>query len=204
MIVRNSGTSSFLEPQLLDLTDLLDTLPATDTGNYRRVCIEIALGDYQSALDLLETVPPLFEQGYASGLYALVRQRLGLAIAYSFAEHEQGTLEDGVYGHLAWGMHSASKNPDEATPFLNRAAKMATELGMQKTLETIQTVQQHLSDPHLGLPLVAPPYEVLASPQLFDKLREDKQAFERLSALGQMYLDPLQKCRYAQYLLYTR
>jgi exonuclease VII small subunit len=44
---------------------------------------------------------------------------------------------------------------------------------------------------------------ILASPQAFDKLREDKQAFEKLSALGQMQLDPIQKCRYAQYLLYT-
>ncbi len=188
----------------VDLTDLLDTLPATDTGNYRRVCIEIALGDYQSALDLLETEPPLFEQGYASGLYALVRQRLGLAIEYSFATHKQGTLEDGIYGHLAWGMHSASKNPDEATQFLNQAATLATEAGMQKTLETIQTVLDNLSDPHLDLPLVAPPYKVLASPQLFDKLREDKHEFERLAALGQMYLDSLQKCRYAQYLLYNQ
>ena len=185
-----------------DLTDLQDTLPYTDIGNYRRVCIEIALGDYQSALDLLETEPSLFQDYQHIGIHTFVRKRLGLEIQTD--NYEGPTSEDCIYWYLAMAMGKAPSNKGQLQSLLKRATEIANQFEMPNMLKTIQTVSEHLDDPYFGLPIVAPPYSVLASPQLFDKLRGDKYEFERLSALGQMYLDTLQKCRYAQYLLYNK
>jgi hypothetical protein len=66
---------------------------------------------------------------------------------------------------------------------------------MQMIIEYIQTALKNLYKPHLGLPLVAPPHSVLVSPQAFDKLRQNKHAFEKLSALGNMQLDTIQRCK---------
>ena len=187
----------------IDLTDLSDALPDNDVGNYRRVCITIILGDYQSGLDILEEGGALFEERLGAGLHTLVRQRLGLPLRFFKPDDWMGQ-EDYVYWYLAWGLETATTDQLEAKHFLLKAKNLASDLGMQMTLETIETALENLYKPHLGLPLVAPPHSVLVSPQAFDKLRQNKDHFERLSDLGNMQLSTLQGCRYAQYLLYNQ
>jgi hypothetical protein len=191
----------------LELDTLHDALPQHDPGNYRLISAEVFQNNFQNALTLLEEGGSFFDEPrYAAGLHAFVRMRLGLKPPYTSPlqgkdEHAQ---EDAVYWHLAWSLYNAQqKDLHEARRLLFRAKALALELGMVHTLALIETVKKNLHTPHLGLPLVAPPYEVLRSPKAFDKLRQDKNSFARLAALGnEPNLDRVQVCRYAQFLLY--
>jgi hypothetical protein len=102
----------------IDLTDLSDALPDNDVGNYRLVCITIILGDYHSALDMLEEGGPLFEEPLGAGLHTLVRQRLGLPLRFVIPKLDDWIgQEDCVYWYLAWGLETAATDKSEAKHF---------------------------------------------------------------------------------------
>jgi exonuclease VII small subunit len=189
-----------------ELESVEEILPTTDPGNYRRVCLAIERSDFNSALELLETGGSFFHQNnYAVGLHDYVRQRLGLNL--SLKAPRQGddlAKEDLTYWYLAYALHNAEQKLwIEAKHWLFEATRQPDDLKMIRTTKLLKTIKTNLYQPDCGLPLVAPPHSVLASPKLFDTLRQDKTKFSRLQALGEeSYLEPVQLCRYAQYLLY--
>jgi exonuclease VII small subunit len=193
---------------VLDLEALETRLPNSDAGNYRRVCLAVERGDFEIALLLLEEGGSLFEtSNFGAGLHAYVRQRLGLKLKLS-GPREGDALgkEDTVYWYLAWTLfHAQEKQWKEAKHWLEEAAPLASKLGMKRTLSLLEMLQHNLSKPFCGLPPVAPPNSVLASPKAFDTLRQNETAFSRLAALKTHgHLDRLERCRLAQYQLYCQ
>ncbi len=191
---------------LLDLEGLEPTLPNDDLGNYRRVLLAVERSEFQMALNLLEEGGSFFDdEGFAVGLHAYVRQRLGLKLTLKGpCEGNDHAKEDSVYWYLAWTLTNVfKKHWTEARQSLFEAMRLAQSLGMTKTLTLLQQVKTHLHQPHCGLKIIAPPLAVLDSPQAFDTLRKDRTSFARLAVLGEeAYLEPIQLCRYAQFLLY--
>jgi hypothetical protein len=198
---------TFLQKATLqELEQLEDTLPNNDSGNYRRVCLAVHRADYNSALELLETGGSFFDQkNYATGLHSFVRHQLGLNLTLTGPRQgDDLAREDVTWWYIAWALHHATeRNWSEAKHWLFEATRQAQDLSMVSTLNFLKMIKTNLYQPNCGLPHVAPPVSVLTSPKLFDTLREDKTKFARLEVLGQeAYLEPIQLCRYAQYLLY--
>jgi hypothetical protein len=191
-----------------DLGALHDSLPQNDLGRYRMVCLEVIQGRFEHALIFLEEGGEFFEkEGYATGLHAFVRQRLGLKLGFKSPSQSSDvhSKEDTLYWFIAWALHDAGHQElHAARGLLTKAKSLALELDMVQTLTLIETITKQLHTPQFGLPLVAPPHRVLASPKAFDDLRQDKNAFARLVALGSEQGDKVQLCRYAQYLLYEQ
>jgi hypothetical protein len=193
---------------LQDLEELEATLPNSDAGNYRRVCLAVERSRFQIALTLLEEGGSFFNKNnFGAGLHGYVRQRLGLKLKFARPiEGDALAKEDTVYWYLAWCLHHAEQKAwEEAGHCLEGATSLAKQLGMQHMLSLLKQVLANLTKPYCGLAVVAPPHEVLASPKAFDTLRQQESTFGRLAALqNHGYLGKLERCRLAQYHLYRR
>jgi hypothetical protein len=193
-------------PQELD--ELHNILPQNDIGRYRLVCLAVFQGQFDNALTLLEEGGEFFEkENYAAGLHAYVRQRLGLKISLRspLQSDDLHAIEDALYWYIAWALHDAAHQElHAARGLLVKARGLALDLGLMQTLKLIESISKGLHTLQRGLPLVAPPYQTLASPKAFDTLRQNEHEFTRLAALGSEQADKVQICRFAQYLLYEK